>query len=166
MKPQQQLFNLFIERNYPHLVAEHPMKDMLHSAYLTVWGIRRPIIPTADNFNRLVERAYYKHLQNEICYRIKVIVPERLFWDTYDEVDEAYEESEGKPIADITEQESARLRAFLRSRFTPEEVIIFNLAISQHTLPEIADITGKKKIEVRKILNCITQTIRDEFQRK
>lgn len=163
MTTQQKLFNLYIEKNYPRLAAEHPKKDSLHSAYLTVWSIHRPIVPTADNFEKLVTNAYYRHILDELYYTMRYLPAEPVFWAQQEDIpDEEYEDM--PTVADIMEREENRLKTFLKERFNSEEVIIFNLAIAQHTIEDIAAITGRKRADVRSVLTKIRKAIENDFQ--
>ena len=166
MTAQQRLLNLFIETNYARLSGEHPKKDSLHSAYLTVWSTHRPIMPTADNFERLISDAYYHHVRLELYHHLFFINPDDLFWQEQAFVDEEDDEQDTPSIADLMEEDHDRLKTFLRKHFTKDEVFIFDLALQQHTIEDIAEIMGMKRKDVRSSLKAMYIFIREEYAKR
>lgn len=177
MTTQQKLFNQFMEQNYSQLVNQLPQRDMLHNAYVTVFHIHRPLLPTHDNFLRLMSDAYYRHMLKEFNHSMHFILPDPLFWMYRDELaDDDIEslidmqdddtlqtdDTTNSSISDISEKDFSKIISYLRSKYAPEAVIIFYLAVlKQCSVAQIAEITGWKKKEVNSLLNRIELDLRN-----
>lgn len=177
---QQKLFNQWMERNYKSLLQTMPQKDMLHSAYITVFHYRRPILPVADTFLQLMSEAYHRHILRELNHSMQFVLPDPLFWmyvdeDTPDEeqqlfigqIDDEAEKADKHAVSDLEERQLDNLLAFVRSHTSPDCYIIFRLALLQQCdVSQIAEITGRSKPEIRKSLDEIDRLIRTEYHPK
>lgn len=169
---QQKLLNRWIERNYKTLLRTMPQKDMLHSAYITVYHFRRPFVPTAERFYNLMEQAYHRHILAEINHTLHYPLSDPLFWfnhaeDDMDEVriDEGADNTHTRTLSDLSSAGLTKLFAFVKQNFPPEAFSIFRMAIvEQRSVKEIAAISGLQKKDVRLILDEIEATIRKGFQ--
>lgn len=168
---QQKLLNKWIERNYETLLRTMPQKDMLHSAYITVYHFRRPFIPTAENFSLLMEEAYHRHVLAEINHSMHYQLPDPLFWLYHDEPDDELlrsddiaENTPSHSLSDLSSSGLTKLFAFVKQNFPPDVFSIFRLAVvEQRSVKEIAAISGLQKKDVHIILNNVEQAIREDF---
>lgn len=169
---QQKLLNKWIERNYEKLARTMPQKDMLHSAYITVYQIRTPYVPTAERFLKLIEDAYYRHVMSELNHNMHFTLPDPLFWLYHEEHDEdmlrndeVAESTQSHSISDLSASGLTKVFAFVKQNFPPQVFTIFRMAVvEQRTTKEIAVITGMKKKDVRHIIDNVEQAIRVGFQ--
>lgn len=170
MTPRQKLFNHFVEANYDELLRSMPQRDMLHSAYITIYHLRKPYMPTPDNFRHYLLDAYHRHIAREFYHAMNFILPDPLFWlyqnereDVFDE-EGLTEDTAKHSLADISDDFIRRLHAFLRTRYSNEQIIIFNLAVlKQNSIADIASITGWKKKDIRLLLADIGQAIENDY---
>lgn len=173
---QQKLFNLWIEKCYPTLRQQMPLQDMLHSAYITVYQIRRPVMPIPDTFSRLMNEAYHRHVLKEFNHQMQFPLPDPIFWmfadedmpdDTGQNDNEADESNKRNSIADLDEKQFNSMIAFVRRHVSPTDYIIFRMAlIQQLTVKQIADVVGLTKPEVIKSLDNIERVIRNDYHPK
>ena len=167
---QQKLLNKWLEQNYEALAKTMPQKDMLHSAYVTVYHIHRPYVPTAERFLELIEDAYYRHILSEFNHAMHFTLPDPLFWLYHEEHDadmlrndEVAENTHS--LSDLSASGLTKLFAFVKQNFSQDAFSIFRMAVvEQRTAKEIAVITGMKRRYVRFILDKIEQVIRKDFQ--
>jgi DNA-directed RNA polymerase specialized sigma24 family protein len=143
------------------------------------------MLPTCDNFKRLMSDAYYRHILREFNHSMHFILPDPLFWMYIDEnniddepdtetPNEEPNQDKGQQKDGATnsnsEQENenfSKIISYLRSKYNPEEVIIFNLAVlKQQTCVQIAEVTGWKKKDVRNLLNRMERDIKDMLKKK
>ncbi len=174
MTLNQRLFNRFMEQHYRQLLSEFPQRDMLHSAYLIVFYTSNKYLPTADTYERLLSRAYYQSLIREMQYYQRCIIPDPLFWlYRQNEQDELLStllgeapEMVGDTDYQLSDKKMKYLREFARKYMSPEEAVIFRLALLQQcSVAQIAEIVGKPKADVRKSLHNIEQLLRKKYKK-
>jgi len=176
MTLSQKLFNRFMEQHYCQLLSKFPQRDMLHSAYLVVFYTSNEYLPTADTYERLLSRAYYQSLIREMQYYQRCLLPDPLFWLYRQDSDDdllasLFEEKEAPEMvgdADyyLSDKKIKALRDLARRKLSPEQAIIFRLALLQQcSVAQIAEIVGKSKAEVRKSLRDIEQLLRKKNKR-
>ncbi len=164
----QKLLNQFMEQEYEQLRRTMPQRDMLHSAYVTVYHLRRPYLPTPDRFRSLIDEAYHRHLLAEFNHQMHYILPDPLYWYYLDEDEEAnmqLEESAtcspSRSLSDLSSYSLSHLFAFVKKNFSPIAFDVFKMAVvEQRSIADIATITGLKKNIIRKMLDQIEQSIR------
>ena len=172
MTTQQKLFNRWMEQNYQRLLREMPQRDMLHSAYITVFCYRQRIIPTPERFERKMTDAYYRHILREFNHTMHFTLPDPLFWLYQDEelseegqTEDSADQSTSSSRADLSNYQLARVFAFVKQRFSQEAFIIFRLAVAeQRSVQEIAQIVGLKKATVSRVLGNIEEAIKKDFR--
>ncbi len=165
---QQKLLNKWIERNYETLQRTMPQKDMLHSAYITVYHFRRPYIPTAERFRSLMEEAYHRHILSEFNHSMHFVLPDPLYWLYLDEdenanglLDDTAISSPSHSLSDLSSYSLTQLFAFVKRNFPQEVFNIFKMAVvEQRTIADISLITGMKKNIIRRHLDDIECAIR------
>lgn len=161
----QRLFNRWIQQNYDALQRVMPMRDMLHSAYVTVYEIRRPYLPTSERFRELMDDAYHRHMLREFNHNMHFTIPDPRFWMFADEdemLQPVYNDAPSRSINDLSMRSTKRLFQFVKKNFPKDVFLIFRMAVAeQKSLSEISKITGKPKPEVRIHLNNIERAIRE-----
>ncbi|MBR1525305.1 MAG: hypothetical protein IJ640_01410 [Prevotella sp.] len=175
---QQKLLNQWVERNYKKLLRTMPQKDMLHSAYIAIYYLRRPYLPTADTFLQLMSEAYHRCILREIKHSMRYTLPDPAYWlivgdnmtdDSLDifagQMDDGAEEVDKKhSSADLETKQLNNLLMFIRNHVKPDDYIIFRLALLQQCdIAQIAAITGRTKPEIRRSMEEIEKLIRKEY---
>lgn len=161
----QHLFNRWMERNYNLLRKQMPLHDIMHDAYVTVYHIRRPILPTDERFRSLMDDAYHRHMLEEFNHQMHFTLPDPIFWLLLDEDENRNElptaSHTNHSLSDLSVNSMKNLFSFVRKNFSVEEVAIFNMAVmNQMTYAEIARAMGRTKPEIRNTINKIEQAIR------
>lgn len=165
---QQKLFRRWVERNYPELSKQMPLKDMLHSAYITVYDLRKPIMPTPDVFRHEMDEAYHRHILKEFNRSMHFVLPDPLFWVLVDEnvADPVLREGNAanaptRDLHDLSSYNLSKLFGFVRRNFPQEVYAIFKMAVvEQKTYSEIGKITGRSRQQVKEIISEIERAIR------
>ena len=178
---QQKLLNRWVERNYKKLLKAMPQKDMLHSAYIAIYYLRRPYLPTADTFLQLMSEAYHRFILREIKHSMRYTLPDPTYWLFVDDnmADDdldiftgqmergAEEADKGHSVADLESKQLNNLLTFIRNHVKPDDYIIFRLALLQQCdVAQIAAITGRTKPEIRRSMDEIEKLIRKEYHPK
>ena len=176
MTRQQKLFNLFMEQNYQQLLRQLPRRDMLHAAYVTVYHIRRRVVPTNDNFRRLMEEAYNKKVSREVNHAMHFIPPDSVFWILQDEnpddedLDDRIDARRNKDtaelsLADLSDGDINRIVSFLRKRYNQSDITVFNLAIKKRfTVAQIAEVTCRNRKDISQLLDKMGNDIRNNYR--
>lgn len=169
MTAQQKLFNRFMELYYPQLLCEFRQRDMLHSAYIDVFLMRRPLMPTADVFRQQLSSAYYHHLWKEFQYRLRYHLPDPVFWLYLEdeEQEDASTANESDTSDTLSDKDLNRLLSFIRKHCSKIESTIFYLAVVQQcTIKQITEITGMKRKDVRECIMHIEQLLKRKYYNK
>ena len=165
-----------MEQHYNQLLSEFPQRDMLHSAYLAVFYTSNEYLPTADTYERLLSRAYYQSLMREMQYYQRCLMPDPLFWLYRQDSDDDFfaslfgenetPEMVGEADYHLSDRKIKTLRDLAHRKLSPEQAIIFRLALLQQcSVAQIAEIVGKSKAEVRKSLRDIEQLLRKKHNK-
>lgn len=164
-----------MEQHYNELLSKFPQRDILHTAYIMVFYTGGEYLPTPDTYERLLSRAYYRSMLKEMQYYQRCLLPDPLFWlyrqDSDDLLASLFEEKEAPEMvgdADyyLSDKKIKALRDLARRKLSPEQAIIFRLALLQQcSVAQIAEIVGKSKAEVRKSLRDIEQLLRKKNKR-
>lgn len=168
----QKLLNKWIERNYKSLCRTMPQKDMLHSAYITVYHFRRPFVPTAERFSDLMEQAYHRHILAELNHAMHYPLADPIFWILRGEelADEertvnGAEDNNSHQLSDLSSSGLTKVFSFVKKNFPQEVFSIFKMAVvEQRSVAEIASISGLSKKDVHVILDGIEKSIRKGFK--
>lgn len=160
----QKLFNLFMQQNYPELMKEMPMRDLMHDAYVTVYHLRTPYIPTPEQFRSRMRDAYHRHFLYEFNHAMQFTLPDPRIWLYMEEneCDEPTEETaHNHSLSDLSQNSLQNLFAFVRKNFHPAEYEMFKMAVTeQMSYKDIAVVLGCTTKQVKEKIEAIEKAIR------
>lgn len=160
----QNLFRRWAEQNYKAMRKHMPLSDHLHSAYIAVYGLHNPYLPTPERFYELMDDAYHRFVLQEFNHNMQFLLPDPVFWmhaKENPELTDAFDNESTTALNDISPRDIRNIFSFVKSNFSEQTLSIFKMAVvEQRSVEDIAKITGLTKPHVRARLNDIECAIR------
>ena len=156
-----------MEEKYTELIQRFGGdKDSLHSAYVTLIEVPCPIGVRRGTFGHRISNSFYRQRRKERNYAAHFILPDPVFWLLQAEKEPDEPAPDDGRTAEEEQREMRGIKSFLRTMFSNEEMIIFNLAVEKdYDICDVSDITGWSTRKIDDLLDCMEIAIRDNYHK-